>query len=152
VPLYEFQCEECGTRFERLFRRVVDTPFVDCEECGKPAKKMLSACNHTFAHVPVGGPRPQNTGVHSIDYNADRVIGRDAARRWEMMEKRKAHKEGIVRDERKAGNDITLDHVVKDGRAEGGYRAIKKDEVGYVNDRREASFQVGQQASKQKKK
>ena len=152
MPLYEFQCESCGHRFEKLFRRMQDTPFSDCGECGEPAKKMMSACNHTFAHVPVGGPRPQNTGVHAIDYNADRVIGRDAARRWEMMEQRKAHKESIVRDERKAGNDININHVVRDGRVEGDYRPMKKDEVSYVNERREMAFQVGQEAGKQKKK
>lgn len=139
MPLYEFQCDSCGVRFEKLFRRIVDDPQVDCGECGKRARKMMSACNHTFAHTPVGGPRPQNTGVHSIDYNADRVIGRDAARRWEEIEKTRSYKHSLVRDERKAGRAVNLEHVVRDERVEGNYRVMDQKEVGTVNERRKVA-------------
>ena len=35
MPLYDFACGDCGTKFERLVRRETrDIPGVDCPECG----------------------------------------------------------------------------------------------------------------------
>jgi putative FmdB family regulatory protein len=34
MPLYDFSCDDCGTRFERLVRSERDTASVDCPECG----------------------------------------------------------------------------------------------------------------------
>ena len=34
MPLYDFACDDCGTKFERLVRREADLPTVDCPECG----------------------------------------------------------------------------------------------------------------------
>lgn len=35
MPLYDFTCDECGTKFERLVRREADLPDVDCPQCGE---------------------------------------------------------------------------------------------------------------------
>jgi len=34
MPLYDFACDGCGTRFERLVRREAELPAVDCPQCG----------------------------------------------------------------------------------------------------------------------
>ena len=42
MPLYEYQCEACGTRFERIQR--FSDPLVDtCPSCGGSVKKLLSS-------------------------------------------------------------------------------------------------------------
>ncbi len=43
MPIYEFQCQSCGTEVEVL-QKISDAPLTDCEACGKPdMKKMVSA-------------------------------------------------------------------------------------------------------------
>jgi putative FmdB family regulatory protein len=34
MPLFEFQCEDCGTKFEKLVRRAGETADVECPSCG----------------------------------------------------------------------------------------------------------------------
>ncbi len=43
MPIYEYQCTECGYQTEVL-QKMSDDPLRDCPECGKPTmKKMVSA-------------------------------------------------------------------------------------------------------------
>ena len=43
MPLYEYQCEECGGRFERI-RKFSDPPLNEpCPTCGGPIKKLISS-------------------------------------------------------------------------------------------------------------
>jgi putative FmdB family regulatory protein len=43
MPIYEYQCTECGYQTEVL-QKISDDPLQDCAECGKPTmKKMVSA-------------------------------------------------------------------------------------------------------------
>src|SRR5690349_2506835 len=43
MPLYEYQCEECGQRFERI-RKFSDPPLEEpCPKCGGPIKKLISS-------------------------------------------------------------------------------------------------------------
>ena len=43
MPLYEYECEACGKRFE-LIRKFSDPPLEICKECGKgPIHKLLSS-------------------------------------------------------------------------------------------------------------
>jgi putative FmdB family regulatory protein len=32
MPIYEYECEQCGVRFERL-QRMADEPLTECPEC-----------------------------------------------------------------------------------------------------------------------
>ena len=42
MPLYEYECEACGNRFERIQK--FSDPLVDtCPVCGGPVKKLLSS-------------------------------------------------------------------------------------------------------------
>ena len=43
MPIYEYQCSECGYQTEVL-QKISDEPLKDCPKCGKPTmKKMVSA-------------------------------------------------------------------------------------------------------------
>jgi putative FmdB family regulatory protein len=43
MPIYEYQCTECGYQTEVL-QKISDDPLQDCPRCGKPAmKKMVTA-------------------------------------------------------------------------------------------------------------
>lgn len=122
MPLYEYDCDDCGLRFE-LLRKLSDfTKPAKCPECGQEVGKIMSPTNHAFAHQPVGGPRPQNTGVYSIDYNADRVIGRDSEQRWRAIAQRQADKRKLLADNPGAtGHDLSRNH-------DGSYRVMKPEE------------------------
>ena len=47
MPLYEYECTECGERTE-LIQRMADPPLADCPKCGKPVRKLLSAPSFQF--------------------------------------------------------------------------------------------------------
>ena len=43
MPLYEYQCESCKKRFERI-QKFSDPPVDVCPDCGKgPVRKLLSS-------------------------------------------------------------------------------------------------------------
>ena len=42
MPLYEYQCDACSTRFERI-QKFSDPPIDVCPSCGGTVKKLLSS-------------------------------------------------------------------------------------------------------------
>ena len=42
MPLYEYQCDACGFRFE-VIQRFSDAPIESCQSCGGPVRKLLSS-------------------------------------------------------------------------------------------------------------
>lgn len=43
MPLYEYECENCGGRFERI-RKFSDPPLDEpCPKCGGPIRKLISS-------------------------------------------------------------------------------------------------------------
>jgi len=42
MPLYEYQCQECGEKME-VVQRFDDEPFTICSSCGGQLKKLISA-------------------------------------------------------------------------------------------------------------
>jgi putative FmdB family regulatory protein len=74
MPLYDFSCAECGTRFERLVRREADIADVDCPKCASrqvdrelslpaapitAAQSLPTACG---SGPPCGAPWCKRTG------------------------------------------------------------------------------------------
>lgn len=54
MPIYEYRCEDCGTKFEKLVRRGPDAPEIECPSCGRNhLKQELS----TFAAHANGGSK-----------------------------------------------------------------------------------------------
>jgi putative FmdB family regulatory protein len=42
MPLYEYQCDECGHRFERI-QKFSDPPASECPRCGGRVQKQVSS-------------------------------------------------------------------------------------------------------------
>ena len=42
MPLYEYQCENCAQRFERI-QKFSDPPVETCPRCGGKVRKLLSS-------------------------------------------------------------------------------------------------------------
>jgi putative FmdB family regulatory protein len=42
MPLYEYECDACGNRFERI-QKFSDPPLETCPSCGGTVKKLLSS-------------------------------------------------------------------------------------------------------------
>ncbi len=54
VPIYEFQCEACGTRFEELVE--TGTESADCRSCGSgPTRRVYSPQGRPFGLVKTAG-------------------------------------------------------------------------------------------------
>lgn len=44
MPLYEYECEACHHRFERIQKSYSDAPIGTCPKCGKgPVRKLISS-------------------------------------------------------------------------------------------------------------
>jgi len=42
MPLYEYECQACGHRFERI-RKFADPPLAVCPQCGGAIEKLMSS-------------------------------------------------------------------------------------------------------------
>jgi putative FmdB family regulatory protein len=42
LPLYEYRCEKCGARIEKI-QKFSDPPLATCEKCGGELTRLLSA-------------------------------------------------------------------------------------------------------------
>lgn len=42
MPLYEYECESCGRRFERI-QKFSDPPIAECPHCAGPVRKLMSS-------------------------------------------------------------------------------------------------------------
>lgn len=51
MPIFEFQCEGCGERFEEIILRNREDP-VDCPQCGSTSTRKLMS---TFSWTGTGG-------------------------------------------------------------------------------------------------
>ena len=57
MPIYEYECEKCGHRFEKI-RKFSDPPLETCPKCGGTVHKMQSAPAFQF----------KGTGWYVTDY------------------------------------------------------------------------------------
>lgn len=82
MPIYEFECEACGTRFEELVAGGVASH--GCPECGEAAPRRLSQ---------VSPPRRLGRGPRVRDAEKQRVE-REAARGERLSETQKKRAAG----------------------------------------------------------
>lgn len=47
MPIYEYQCDECGKVVEAI-QKFSDEPLTECEECGGKLKKLISKSSFAF--------------------------------------------------------------------------------------------------------
>ena len=83
MPIYEFECEECGVRFEELVA-AADTP-VACPACGSARTRRL------LSNVSPPGRQPRGASVRS---NESQRREREAARLDRISESRKKRAAG----------------------------------------------------------
>jgi putative FmdB family regulatory protein len=57
MPLYEYQCDSCGERFERI-QKFSDPPVDVCPKCGSAVRKLFSSPAIQF----------KGTGFYITDY------------------------------------------------------------------------------------
>jgi putative FmdB family regulatory protein len=56
MPIFEYQCEECNTAFERLVLRPQTATQMACPQCGslKPARMLSTFSTNTGGCAPAG--------------------------------------------------------------------------------------------------
>jgi putative FmdB family regulatory protein len=70
VPIYEYQCDDCGHVVE-AFQKMSDDPLTECEKCGGPLHKVLHPVAIHF----------KGSGFYTTDYgkgSGRRTGGKDA--------------------------------------------------------------------------
>lgn len=77
MPIYEFECEACGARFEEL---VAVGAAVACPECGSERTRRL------YSGVAPPGRQPRGAGVRSDEAQRRE---REAARQDRLAESRR---------------------------------------------------------------
>jgi len=82
MPIYEFECEECGARFEEL---VAAGRAVACSQCGSERARRL------YSTVSPPGRQPRGAAVRSDE---SRRREREAARQGRIAESRKRRAAG----------------------------------------------------------
>jgi putative FmdB family regulatory protein len=53
MPIYEYKCEDCGSRFEKLVRRAAEASDQECPSCG--TKHLTQELSTFAAHANGGG-------------------------------------------------------------------------------------------------
>jgi putative FmdB family regulatory protein len=60
MPIYEYRCDDCGTKFEKLVRRSGEAAGLECPSCGK---QHLTQELSTFAAHANGGTKSSDMPV-----------------------------------------------------------------------------------------
>jgi len=68
MPIYEYRCQDCGTRFEKLVRGQADESELACPACGRKrlglelsvfsAPRSAPSRSSSGPMCPAGGPCP----------------------------------------------------------------------------------------------
>ena len=97
MPVYTYQCQHCGLRFESVARMDKATGKQRCQ-CGEQAERCVPESIGYHFEAKTEGLGPQNTGIADVDYEVDRIIANDAEGKWEQIEARDEYKRSIIRD------------------------------------------------------
>ena len=117
MPMYQFRCNSCGASFEKLVRKGNPTA-IPCIACGAEALRGVSDFGFAFGDGKTDG----NTGVHSLDTDLDKRIGRDAQESWEKYKDRFTRKRQVQRE---SGNEAGVPVKIEGG----DYVPMNKKEV-----------------------
>ncbi len=86
MPIYEFICNKCILKFEKIFSKMNDNKKEICPNCGSDSDRVISLVNHQFAESK------------SIPKEIDRKVGEDSAKRWMEYEERKSIKDKVRKE------------------------------------------------------
>ena len=79
MPIYEYMCDECGVRFERM-QAVTEDPVQVCPECGGQVRKLIQPVGIIF----------KGAGFYVTDNRAKKSTTRDASSSAPSSEKKTA--------------------------------------------------------------
>jgi len=82
MPLYEYQCQECGLRFERR-QHFSDEPIKTCPDCGGPVVRLIHPAGIIF----------KGSGFYVTDNRSKSSTGIPSNRKAEEKEKTTEKKE-----------------------------------------------------------
>lgn len=85
MPIYEFECEECGARFEELVQAGAEGAEAACRECGSERTRRL------LSTVAPPGRQPRGAKVRADE---SRRREREAGRQERLGEARKRRARG----------------------------------------------------------
>jgi putative FmdB family regulatory protein len=121
MPTYEFQCKECGLRFEAVGDATKSEDPRECHCCGHQAERIPHTEVNFHFDAKTSGLTPQNTGVSGIDYEVDKIIANDAEEKWDQINARDESKRRILRDY----PDTTKEDLSRE--PDGSYSVMPKD-------------------------
>ena len=58
MPIFEYRCEDCGTKFEKLVRRASESTELECPSCGEKHLKQELSTFAAHAAGPKAGDAP----------------------------------------------------------------------------------------------
>jgi putative FmdB family regulatory protein len=58
MPIFEYRCSDCGTRFEKLIRRAADSDALECPSCGQKHLNQELSTFAAHASGPKSAPAP----------------------------------------------------------------------------------------------
>jgi len=121
MPVFEWQCHECGVRFEAFADRKVRESPRPCPNCKADAQPVVPTGVTSSFKKEVTGPGPQNTGIHDLDTKIDQVIGRHADQSREIILQRVSDKKQLIAAAGADGHDLSRNQ-------DGTYRVMSPEE------------------------
>ena len=118
MPVYQFQCNDCGLQFQARTNSSENT--YPCE-CGFKAIRDLPTAPHAALGAKVTVTGPTTTGFSGIDYNADRAIGEYSKRKWGEISARCKDKLDLIEATGASGKDLSRQE-------DGSYRVLTQQE------------------------
>jgi len=99
MPIYEYQCEKCRKRFEKL-QKITDKPCKKCPSCDGPLRKLISSPAIQF----------KGSGFYITDYAKKHAPEPEG----KAKDKAKPGKSGEAKKESKAVETIPSDKPCSD--------------------------------------
>jgi putative FmdB family regulatory protein len=58
MPIYEYRCQDCGNKFEKLLRRSSEADGLECPSCGQKRlqQEFSTFAAHSGTAKPANGP------------------------------------------------------------------------------------------------
>jgi putative FmdB family regulatory protein len=110
MPIYEYQCENCGKHFE-IFQKIADPPLMECRVCKGKLNKLISQCSF---HL-------KGTGWYVTDYKKPiDAAGKKAIPSAESTETEKTEAKTETKTETKAEATTTTVKESKSTETSGG--------------------------------
>jgi putative FmdB family regulatory protein len=109
MPLYEYQCETCEHRFEKI-QKFTDPPPACCPKCGGPVRKLFSSPAIQF----------KGSGFYITDYAKKSSDGGSSAEKSESSEKQPEKKDKGQTSSEKSDSGSTKADSGSGGKSDAG--------------------------------